>query len=226
MENRINPHISYDLDVRPHHKAIANLANEYSQKGSSLLDIGCGMGHMAQLISEIAPTLKITIADIDKTVLEATNEKLEVEEAIEIEGVETLFGLGKRYDIIIMSHVLEHTLQPADIIRGVVDKLLSKNGHLILAVPNVGRLEIGIFHFMKRNYVNKGHVYGWDRPHWMNFLENILGLDVVKYEPDYFPIPKLKKIKILMPMLVQLARVFPWQSYSNIAVIKQSNGRI
>lgn len=222
MSKRPNPHISYNLTLRPHHKAIAALVSEYSKEDASVLDIGCGMGHLAQLVKATKPSLNLTIADIDMIVLEAAQNKVSVDDAIKLESVETLFDLGKKYDVIIMSHVLEHTLRPVDIICGIMEHILNENGHLILAVPNLGRLENSLFHLFRHHYVNKGHVYGWDRSHWMNFLENIMGLDVVKYKPDYFPFPKLKKIKLFMPFLLYLGKLFPWYSYSNIAVIKSS----
>ena len=226
MSSRPNPHISYDLAIRPHHKVIADLVNEFSTDNASVLDIGCGMGHMDELIKTIKPTLNLTIADIDKVVLETTISKVSVVDAIEILDVETLFKLGIKYDIVIMSHVLEHTYRPVDIIRGIMDNVLNENGYLILAVPNLGRLEIALFHLFRRHYVNKGHVYGWDRSHWINLLENILGLNVVRYQPDYFSIPKLKRFKIFMPVLVLMAKLFPWYSYSNISVIKWSKCKI
>lgn len=226
MSSRPNPHISYNLTLRPHHKVIAELIDGHTNNDSAVLDIGCGMGHMAGLVKLTKPSLNLSVADIDKTVLEATENKVEVVEAIQIDSVESLFELGKKYDVIILSHVLEHTLRPVDIIRGIMENLLREDGYLILAVPNLGRLEISLYHLFKRNYVNKGHVYGWDRPHWMNFLENILGLDVIKYQPDYFPFPKLKNMKVAIPVLVKLGKWFPWYSYSNIALVKKTSSKI
>jgi hypothetical protein len=77
---------------------------------------------------------------------------------------------------------------------------------------------------LRRDYVNRGHAYSWDRSHWMNFLERILGLDVVEYVPDYVPVVP-ERVRSRWPGPIgrvegAAARAVPWWTFSNIAVVR------
>lgn len=74
----------------------------------------------------------------------------------------------------------------------------------------------------RSHYVNRGHAYGWDRAHWMNFIERICGLDVVEYGSDVvFLLPGAPGRLIAKSIGRSLTKVFPWWSFSNVAVIRK-----
>jgi len=218
-QNRPNVHISYQQKMRPYHKKVAELVVKYAKDSATVLDIGCGIGHTLVEIQKRNPNLQLTAADIDDTTLAITKERIQDVQTIKIDSVEDLFGTGRYYDVIVMSHVLEHTYRPLDNVHGLVN-MLQPDGILILAVPNPVRLAVFIGNIFKIHYVNRGHVYAWDRSHWMNFLENIAGVDVIEYSQDFFPLPVLNRIGFVRSIEIWLGTLFPWLSFSNIAVIR------
>ena len=124
-----------------------------------------------------------------------------------------------------MCHSLEHMKSPVHACEQAL-RLLKDGGFLILAVPNPVRPDVIFGNIFKRHYVNKGHVYSWDKSHWKNFLENILSFNVVEYENDtVYIFGKLRAIKffrvVLRPLEIILCKMLPWFCFSNIAVIKK-----
>ena len=217
---RENVHISYTQPLNPCHEKVAELICKYSNDNDKLLDIGCGVGHTLSEVNKRKPSLNLFAADIDDTTLAITKENVPLEESFKITTVEDLFDQGLNFDVIIMSHVLEHTRRPLDVLEGLVEMVKPK-GIVILAVPNPVRLQVFVGNIIKKHYVNRGHVYAWDRSHWINFLENIAGLNVIEYSQDFFPLPLRSKLRFVIGPIEQfLARVFPWLAFSNIAVIQ------
>ncbi|WP_330202765.1 class I SAM-dependent methyltransferase [Cyanobacterium sp. Dongsha4] len=219
-----NVHISYNQKVRPYHLEIARLFEKYSSPSLDydLLEIGCGFGYTLELIKNKRPDTRISAADIDPYLLTTTNKKVTLHRSIEINPMgnfEDLFDLKLTFDCIILSHVLEHTRRPYDIVRGIM-KMLTPNGLAIVAVPNPVRPTIFYGNILKRHYVNRGHVYSWDRSHWINFLERICCVSVEEYSQDYVPLPWFDKFAIFKPLEISLSSFFPWLCFSNIAVIK------
>jgi 2-polyprenyl-3-methyl-5-hydroxy-6-metoxy-1,4-benzoquinol methylase len=219
QKNRPNVHISYEQQVYPWHQEIARLVNKYASESASLLDIGCGVGNTLAEIRKLNKSIKLFASDIDDNTLAITLNRVDLEQSIKINTVEDLFDTELTFDIIVMSHVLEHTYRPLDILKGVI-KMLRPNGILILAVPNPVRLSVFLGNIFKKHYVNRGHVYAWDRSHWINFLENIAGLNVEEYSQDIFGIPIIGRFKIFRPFQIWLAKILPWLAFSNIAVIR------
>ncbi len=217
---RPNVHISYEQTIKPYHHKIAALVCKYAGTSGTVLDIGCGVGNVLSQIGERNPLLKLTAADIDENNLSITRERTGIEDIMMIDSVEAMFDSGLSYDVIVFSHVLEHTYRPLDVLLGIM-KMLKPNGVAVLAVPNPVRLGIFLGNVTKLHYVNRGHVYAWDRSHWMNFLENIAGLNVIEYSHDFFPLPFINRFRLVQPLEIWLAQIFPWLAFSNIAVIRK-----
>ena len=136
--------------------------------------------------------------------------------------VKDLRDLEGVFDGVILSHVLEHTLSPPEILREAM-ALLRTGGHLYAAVPNPVRPQMLLADLLRRKRVRAGHVYSWDRSHWMNFLEVILGLRVIVHTQDYVPIPFTGHSRPIRALERGLSSVVPWFSFSHISVIAKSD---
>ncbi len=224
LTTRPNVHIPYDQEILPYHIEVAKLVARYTKESDSVLDIGCGMGFTLAEINKRKPSLELFAADIDSTCLDVTCKRVNIRKTFKVGAVEDLFDAGLAFDAIVMSHVLEHTLRPFDILKGIM-QMLNEDGIVVLAVPNPVRPDVFTSNLFKKHYVNRGHVYAWDRSHWMNFLENIVGLKVIQYSQDYIPLPVLYRARFLLPLETWLARFFPWLTFSNIAVVKKTDSK-
>ncbi|MEM7620841.1 MAG: class I SAM-dependent methyltransferase [Pseudomonadota bacterium] len=102
-----------------------------NQHPPSWLDVGCGRGDLLRALSKHDNAWHLFGTDLgDK--YKATVE--------EIEGVQTYFADGVDalqdcFDVISMSHVLEHISQPVSFLEKLHSHL-NNNGHLLIAVPN------------------------------------------------------------------------------------------
>lgn len=219
-DEKKNIHIPYEQSSQPYHYVLANIVKKYAGERANILDVGTGVGHTVALIREQMPDVTITAVDIDAQCLKIAQTKALINYTVQINDLGDLKNLGAKYDVIIMSHVLEHLMQPVDALRMVMN-LMSKNGVLILAVPNLVTPAIIFSSLRREHYVNRGHVCSWDRSHWMNFLENIVQVNVLEYSQDYVPFPVFWKIRRLRSLFIFLAKLFPWFSFSNIAVIQK-----
>lgn len=220
-----NVHLNMDLqDTLPYHEVVAALVTKYSNSSSKILDIGCGLGHIEGEIKNINPDLKIDIADAYDKCLEFTASRGNVDKQYSID--EVVFNIDdvvdQTYDVIVMSHVLEHLLFPAKALDDVMKKL-NPDGILIVAVPNPVRPSVFITNLFMSHYVNRGHVHSWDRSHWRNFLEVIMGYDVLEYKTDYIQLPRATRSNIMRKIGKVMVKGAPWWGFSNIAVVKNSN---
>jgi 2-polyprenyl-3-methyl-5-hydroxy-6-metoxy-1,4-benzoquinol methylase len=218
-------HIPYNLPMRPYHKLIARLVSQYAPRDGRILDVGCGVGNMLELVRRYSEAFQLVGADIDQHCLDLATARVRIDRTILIDDVLDLgnpaLDAGK-FDVIVLSHVLEHVFRPYDTVRTLMT-LLKPGGHLIMAVPNPVRLDVMAYNLIRRfDKVNKGHVQTWDRAHWRNFLENILELNVIAYPTDFIRIPVVDNLQFLHPILHAGAVLFPGFARSCMAVVKNS----
>ncbi len=218
-EPRENVHISYDQTPKMYHRVVAKVVSRYVGEGGRVLDIGCGVGHTLNFLNSIRPDLRLSAADIDAETLASTGEKVDLEHAIEIGDFTDIVRRGERYDAVILSHVLEHTINPLEIVKQL-HCIGTDSSVAVLAVPNPIRPAVMLASLFRKHYVNRGHVYAWDRSHWRNFLENIAGLEVLEHTQDHIRIPFVRRFLPLGIVERILARIFPWFSHSHISVIR------
>lgn len=217
-------HLRYDQAVLPYHRAVAAAAARHLVPGGRVLEIGCGVGHVLALLAQARPDARLHALDVDDRCLSITRSRVRALASHRLD-LETLLDerLPWPVDQVLLSHVLEHSRRPADLVERLVEQI-PVTGTLVVAVPNAARPTVTVASALRRHYVNRGHAYSWDRSHWMNFLERILGLDVVEYVPDYVPIVP-ERVRARWPAPIgrvenAAARAVPWWTFSNIAVVR------
>jgi len=223
MSQNRSIHIPYEMKLRPYHKVVADKVIQLLPQNGTLIEIGCGVGITLAMIKKQRPDVKIIAADIDAKCLAITGERVPDAQQVTIVADRPFSEIGSGYDIIIASHVLEHLKNPYDSIKQFME-MLKPGGHLIVAVPNPVRPNIFFGNIMKKDYVNRGHVYAWDRSHWINFLERILNLNVIEYPVDFIPVYPISKFTgkpWARNLQMAFAKMIPWWSFSNMAVIRK-----
>ncbi len=223
--DRPNVHISFSKQYTYYHRVLAGLVVKYTPWQGQVVDLGCGFGHLLALLAEADPSFGLVGADVTEACILGTRERAPSARTVQLrEGAIDYDLLGEDVDTCIMAHSLEHMLDPVGTIRELMARLKPK-GHLVLAVPNPVRPTVFFGNLRRKHYVNRGHVYAWDRSHWMNFLEGILGLEVVEYASDevkLFSGRVLRVAPFLKKLEIALSRGVPWWSFSNIAVVRKA----
>lgn len=223
--DRPSVHIVYAKQYTYYHHVLAGLVVKYTPMGGSVLDLGCGFGHLLALVHEQAPSFVLSGADAVEACVAGTRKRVPRARTIQVDEARLDYELlGEDLDTCVMAHSLEHMLDPVGTLRALLGRLKPK-GHLVLAVPNPVRPTVFFGNLRRKHYVNRGHVFAWDRSHWMNFLEEILGLEVVEYASDevkLFSERALRVAPVLKKLEIALSRRIPWWSFSNIAVIRKA----
>ncbi len=217
-EGTVSEHVNYSRPRRPYDDKIAQLIASRTPEGGRVLDIGCGVGHGLAATRELRPDLCLIATDRDLQCLEIVRQRAIASEIDSFESIEDLRSCRGTLDGVVLSHVLEHTLSPASII-DEAQQLLRDGGYLYLAVPNPVRPRMLLADILRRKRVRAGHVYSWDRSHWMNFLTAVCNLANVQHTQDYVPIPFTGHSRIVRAVERHLTLIFPWFSFSHIAVV-------
>jgi methionine biosynthesis protein MetW len=125
-----------------------------------VLDIGCGAGDNGEILKDMGYIVDgITISEEEKSVAQKIMRNVYVHN-VEQGLPRTITG---KYDVIILSHVLEHICYPQQLLKDI-HGILNPGGSLIIALPN-------LMHFRSRWQLMKGNFnyqeYGiWDYTHF------------------------------------------------------------
>jgi 2-polyprenyl-3-methyl-5-hydroxy-6-metoxy-1,4-benzoquinol methylase len=225
VRTRDSPHTSLDQPLKPYHRVVARLAAKYLPEQGSFLDIGCGTGHVCRLVREARSDAEIFAADAFPACVVAARAKVELAGSylIDEKTFALLSVIDRRFDVIVMSHVLEHLLNPVDGLRQVM-QLLKPGGVAVLAVPNPARPNVLLGNLFGPVGCNVKHVVAWDPGHWRNFLHNIMGLRVLEHSADYVFIPGCNTHPVLEKIGVWMAKATPLWCFSNISVVQSPTG--
>ena len=162
-----------------------------------VLDIGCGAGDNGEILKDMGYTVDgITISEEEKSVAQ------KIMRNVYVHNVEQGLprAISGKYDVIILSHVLEHICYPQQLLKDI-HGILNPGGSLIIALPN-------LMHFRSRWQLMKGNFnyqeYGiWDFTHfrWYTFRTGKRLLEEAGFRVEQAEVsgeipfePKLKKV--------------------------------
>lgn len=129
---RVNRDIGRRIDASMRHLPV-------KEGGGSVLDFGCGNGDF--LRGAKAAGWKVVGVDFDpKAVTAARASGLDVREG----GVELLGSFKGRFDVVTLSHVVEHVHDPIELLRSCFD-CLRPGGCIWVETPNIDALGHGIY---------------------------------------------------------------------------------
>jgi 2-polyprenyl-3-methyl-5-hydroxy-6-metoxy-1,4-benzoquinol methylase len=113
----------------------ALLARRYGKTGSSLLEIGSGLGH---LVGQLENKFKTVAVDVNLWGL--VESKSEVKKTgLNLANAEQLPFADDTFGVVIIKHVVEHLPHPENAI-AELGRVIAAGGVLILATPNLGSL--------------------------------------------------------------------------------------
>lgn len=176
---------------------------------SKWLDVGCGHGHFAHALGEREPGLHRAGLDLSDGVDDAITRGW-IDEAHRGLFVDLAPSLAGRFDVVSMSHYLEHTLDPRAEIAAAATAL-QPGGHLLIEVPDP---ESRLARLLGRFWMP------WFQPQHLHFvsvanLEKLLaehGLEplVVQRAEAHIPTDGLLAVGALMGML-SVDPYVPWK---------------
>ncbi len=104
-----------------------------------VLDIGCGRGVLLAGFQQLG---------VESLGIERPGSGFEAIDGVETMTVEDLVRQGRKFDVIVLWHVLEHLPEPVQML-GQIELLLADDGSLFIEVPNFGSLQSRLF---KKNW--------------------------------------------------------------------------
>ena len=146
-----------------------------------VLDVGCGRGELMRDLADRG--YQVQGIDIDPV---CASLSLRYGPCIQATAAEIpkLFQ-AQGFDVVVASHVLEHTLDPLETIACFQH---ASRRWIVLAVPNPLRPQVILRHLQRRLYSSPTHVVAWDRSHFHHFLTLHAGLEVVCWDTDHIQI--------------------------------------
>jgi 2-polyprenyl-3-methyl-5-hydroxy-6-metoxy-1,4-benzoquinol methylase len=100
-------------------------------KPGDLLEVGCGAGKRLPLFNALG--WRVTGQEVDAGAAEEARQTSAVE--VYVGPVADLAAQGRRFDAIVMNHVLEHVLRPVDLLKSCL-AMLRPGGTLVCVTPN------------------------------------------------------------------------------------------
>ena len=121
-------------DYHPSHQQTKRLINWYFRSKPDVIqmvEIGCGNGNLLKLLGDNLKLNGVGYEPCNERALGAQKRGLNV-----VNGFFTSQSLDKKVDIIVLDNVLEHLIEPREVMQSVSDAV-KPDGILIVLVPNL-----------------------------------------------------------------------------------------
>ena len=192
------------------------------RKWITVLDFGCGRGELLKLLGE--NNYGCYGIDVDEECVRLSSRYASCQKG-GYQDLPKLF-LKESFDVVISLHVLEHMENPKECVE-FLSKVSRK--YLLFAVPNLAKLcNLSLRRIGRIS--NRGHICGWDYPHFENLLTNYCALRIVQWDFDVVRLPDLpRKVDRLLHLtglrkLIEegfLLKMFPFLSNSLIVLCEK-----
>jgi SAM-dependent methyltransferase len=136
----------------------------------SVLELGCGMGQLANMIA-LHGAKSVYAVDYSESAINKAQQThidnviFEVKELHEIDG---------KFDVIVMQGVLEHLDNPYESLGSIADRNLAETGCIITSSPNFlnprGYVWMTVYYMIRIHMaaVDLNFIYPWDMSNWAN----------------------------------------------------------
>ena len=141
-------HPGYHFTIRKIRQAVAHLA----PGANRVIDVGCGAGYL--LVDLQRRGFECLGIDFNPDLVRVANERFGV--PARVDDVRNLAAIGARFDVALLSHVLEHVDDPIGLLRHI-RQIMNPGGFLVIEIPNRNSYSVG-------QSLRKGTCAGGDYP--------------------------------------------------------------
>jgi len=124
--------LSSDPYIKKRLGVYLELLKPYLKKGVKILDIG---GYTADFLTLLPQDVKYFVADFDKEALKIAKERGTVTQTVNLDRDFQKIFPKERFDIVILTEVLEHLIDPASVLIHA-KQLLKEDGLMLISLPN------------------------------------------------------------------------------------------
>jgi SAM-dependent methyltransferase len=168
----------------------AILARRYARRGGRMLEIGCGLGHLA---GQLSGYFRAYAMDVNLWALEQARGTQAGVNFLHA-GAERVPFEKESFDLVIIKHVVEHLEDPILAIREI-GRLLAPGGVLILSTPNLDSLLKPYKGERWIGYQDPTHISLQPPAVWKDWIERDAGLKIIKsFSDGFWDVPYLPVI--------------------------------
>jgi len=158
----------------------AMLARRYGKRGTRLLEIGSGMGHLVGQLEDTFDTYGMDLnhwaVEQSKAVIQKTN--------LQTASAQELPYQDGAFNVVIIKHIVEHLPDPQKAIREI-GRVTEPGGTLILATPNLDSMLKPWKGDRWIGYQDPTHISLKRPAEWLSFIQGA-GFELVKVFSDGF----------------------------------------
>lgn len=162
-------------------------------KNLNILDVGCATGINGDYLLSQGIADKVIGIEFDKEMAEIANKvntKVFCGDLNELSFRTNILQEDLEYDVIIFGDILEHLIDPWNVLKELKDKL-AKNGKIIISLPNIQHIELFIQIYLKGSWPrNKRGIFDHTHLRWFTKKDaismiNECELKLLCYEPTF-----------------------------------------
>ena len=155
---------------------LASKISKHIAKDSKILEVGFGNGQLLIALKQQGYEKLYGSDFTDRAFKSLKNEGIE----LAVNNIEEEFPFNETFDAIIMNNVIEHFLNPVQVLKKCKNSL-SKNGKIILITPNSNAIEFSIFKKYWAGFHAPRHIFIFNKNNILLLGKN-LGFSKVNIE--------------------------------------------